>query len=132
MITTSVALLALLLKLAGFVFLFAAALGVLRFADPLQRMHASTKAGTIGAGLMIAGAALASRSAGALVIGALAILFLIFTVPVAGHLLGRAIYLCRAPLQGLEGQDALAGVLPRTESETSVNPINKTIKKEDK
>ncbi|KKW68584.1 hypothetical protein AAV94_04260 [Lampropedia cohaerens] len=115
MLTLVVALLALMLKLAGFVFLFAAALGVLRFHDPLQRMHASTKAGTIGAGLLVAGAALANGSTGTLVVAALAIVFLIFTVPVAGHLLGRAIYLCGTPLQGLGQADALRGVLPRAD-----------------
>lgn len=116
MLTLVVAVLALVLKLAGFVFLCAAALGVLRFHDPLQRMHASTKAGTIGAGLVVAGAALAVGSAGAWVVAALVIVFLIFTVPVAGHVLGRAIYLCGTPLQGLGQGDALRGVLPRADA----------------
>lgn len=107
---------ALLLKIAGFVFVFAAALGVLRFKDPLQRMHASTKAGTIGAGLTVGGAALASGDGLTMAVAACTILFLIFTVPVAGHVLGRAIYVCGAPLLGLEGKDALKDVLERGSS----------------
>ncbi|WP_216179069.1 cation:proton antiporter [Verticiella alkaliphila] len=102
---------ALLLKVVGFVFLFAAALGLLRFSDPLQRMHASTKAGTVGAGLTVAGAALASGDATTLGVAALTIVFLIFTVPVAGHMLGRAIYVSGAKLHGIEGKDALKGVI---------------------
>ena len=51
--TLILAMVGIVLKLAGVVFLFAAALGVLRFKDVLQRMHAATKAGTIGAGLVI-------------------------------------------------------------------------------
>ncbi len=98
---------ALLLKIAGFVFLLGAALGLLRFSDPLQRMHASTKSGTIGAGLTVAGAALGSGDAYTLAIAAVAILFLVLTVPVAGHLLGRAIYFSGEPLRGLENRDAL-------------------------
>lgn len=98
---------ALLLKVVGFVFLFAACLGLLRFQDPLQRMHAATKAGTIGAGLTVAGAALPSGDGATWSIAVLIILFLALTVPVAGHLLGRAIYFSGARLLGLGDRDAL-------------------------
>lgn len=101
------------LKLAGVVFLFAAALGVLRFKDVLQRMHAATKAGTIGAGLVILGSLASSSDAETIIIGLLAIVFLLFTAPVAGHLLGRAAYVSGTPLQGLTVEDALVGVLSR-------------------
>lgn len=112
----ALALIALLLKIAGFFFLFAAALGLLRFKDPLQRMHASTKAGTVGAGLMVAGAALSSGDGLTMAIATFTILFLVITVPVAGHLLGRAIYVSGVPLHGIEGKDALQGVLERRQS----------------
>ncbi len=102
-----IAILALLLKIAGFAFLFAASLGLLRFRDPLQRMHAATKAGTMGAGLTVGGTALASGDGLTWLIAVLSILFLILTVPVAGHLLGRAIYFSGVPLLGLENRDAL-------------------------
>lgn len=103
----AITILALLLKIIGFAFLFAASLGLLRFQDPLQRMHAATKAGTMGAGLTVGGTALASGDGLTWLIAALTILFLILTVPVAGHLLGRAIYFSRVPLLGLEHRDAL-------------------------
>lgn len=103
----------LLLQAAGMIFLFAAALGVLRFKDPLQRMHASTKAGTIGAGLVLASVVITIDSVEGIVIGLLTIVFLLLTVPVAGHLLGRAAYLSGADLLGIEGKDALRGVLDR-------------------
>lgn len=98
---------ALLLKLAGFVFLFTASLGVLRFKDPLQRMHASTKAGTIGAGLTVAGVALASGDGYAMGIAALTVVFLVFSIPIAGHLLGRAIYFSGASSLGKHSRDDL-------------------------
>src|SRR5690606_36547180 len=107
---------ALLLKVAGFVFLFAAALGLLRFKDPLQRMHAATKAGTVGAGLSVAGAALTSGDGLTMAVAAFTFVFLVLTVPVAGHLLGRAIYVSGAPLVGIEGKDELKGVLDRRSS----------------
>ena len=81
--TNAILILALLLKVVGFSFLFSASLGVLRFKDPLQRMHAATKAGTIGAGLTVAGVALASGDGYAMGIAALTILFLIFSIPIA-------------------------------------------------
>lgn len=105
------ALLALLLKIAGTVFLLVATLGVLRFKDPFQRMHAATKAGTLGAGLVLAGAAVTKGSFDATLVAVLTILFLIATMPVAGHLLGRAAYISGAPLRSRS--DALAGILPR-------------------
>ena len=108
-----ITLLALVLKLLGFFFIFAAALGVLRFKDPLQRMHAATKSGTIGAGLMVIGAACASGDGATIGIAAITVFFLVVTVPIAGHLLGRAIYISGAPLVGIEGNDALEGVLER-------------------
>ena len=45
-------LIALLIVSGGF-FSFAAGLGVLRLPDVLTRMHASTKAGTLGVGLIL-------------------------------------------------------------------------------
>lgn len=109
-------LLAIGLKIFGVAFLFAAALGVLRFKDPLQRMHAATKSGTIGAGLVLAGTVLVIDGVEARVIGVLAILFLFFTAPVAGHLLGRAAYISGAELLDVDGKDALDGVLPRQDA----------------
>ena len=107
--------LALALMGAGVLFLIAAAVGVLRFPDPLQRMHASTKAGTIGAVLVVLGSAVAPGRGGALSIGTVTVVFLLMTVPVAGHLLGRAIYVSGARLTGLDDKDALEGKLARRE-----------------
>lgn len=115
--TVILLLLALICHIAGFIFVFAAALGLLRFKDPLQRMHAATKAGTLGAGLNVAGTAIASGDGLTLVVGTLTILFLFFTVPTAGHLLGRAIYVSGVPLSSLESRDALKNVLHRRASD---------------
>lgn len=107
--------LAILLMLAGVLFLLIAAVGVLRFPDALQRMHASTKTGTVGAGLVVIGSVALQGELASIATGALIVLFLLLTVAVAAHVLGRAAYLSGAPLTGLEGRDALSGVLDRTE-----------------
>jgi multicomponent Na+:H+ antiporter subunit G len=107
-------LLALLLNVTGVVFLVAAAVGVVRFTDPLQRMHASTKAGTVGAGFVLLGVLCDMKAWDVTLVGAATILFLLLTMPIAGHLLGRAAYVSGARLDGLKGHDALQGVLERS------------------
>jgi multicomponent Na+:H+ antiporter subunit G len=112
---TILTLLALASKLVGVVFLFAAALGVMRFEDTLQRMHAATKAGTVGAIFVMLGVVLQMQRTDATVVGLAAIAFLLITIPVAGHLLARATYVSGGSISGLTGEDALKGVLPREE-----------------
>jgi monovalent cation/proton antiporter MnhG/PhaG subunit len=107
------AVLSVLFKLAGVVFLCIAALGVIRLPDPFQRMHAATKAGTLGAGLVIIGSVIAHGQLDAAVMGIFTVVFLLLTVPVAGHLLGRASYVSGARL-ALRGDNALDGVLRRS------------------
>ena len=97
----------------GLLFLTGAVVGVLRFHDPLQRMHASTKAGTLGAMFTVLGSILALRDPTALFIGVATLVFLVLTVPVAGHILGRAIYMSGAHFEGENLRDALAGHLER-------------------
>jgi monovalent cation/proton antiporter MnhG/PhaG subunit len=103
-----------LLKLLGVGFLCIAGIGVMRLADPFQRMHAATKAGTLGAGLVILGSVIAHGETAATVMGLMTIVFLLLTVPVAGHLLGRASYISGARLS-LRGDDALEGILERSD-----------------
>ncbi|MGE0702623.1 MAG: monovalent cation/H(+) antiporter subunit G [Vicinamibacterales bacterium] len=109
-----IALLSLLLKATGVIFLVAASLGVVRFSDPLQRMHASTKAGTVGAGFVLVGVACEMSDWNVAFMIAATIVFLLLTIPIAGHLLGRAAYVSGARLEGLQGRDALNGVLERS------------------
>lgn len=105
---------AVLLKTIGVVFLIAAAVGVVRFTDPLQRMHASTKAGTVGAGFVLLGVWVEMGTWDVAMVCAGTIVFLLLTIPIAGHLLGRATYVSGARLEGLTGRDALQGVLERS------------------
>ncbi len=76
--------------LAGSFVVGTASLGLLRLRDPFLRMHAATKAGVVGSGLIVIGAALAIGGAAALVLGVLCVVFLLVTSPIASHALGRA------------------------------------------
>ncbi len=88
-----------ILILAGALFTLVAAVGVLRLPDILIRMHASTKAGTLGCGLILL--ALAVESGGDIGVIARAVaafIFLLLTAPVAAHMIGRAAYRTGVPL----------------------------------
>ncbi len=83
--------------LGGF-FAFVAALGVLRLPDVLIRMHASTKAGTLGCGLILLALALHFGEAGITTRALATVVFLLVTAPVAAHMIGRAAYREGVPL----------------------------------
>jgi monovalent cation/proton antiporter MnhG/PhaG subunit len=105
--------LAAILKIIGVGFLVLAAVGVYRLKDPFMRMHAATKAGTLGAGLVALATALTATDWTTAVSGLATVAFLLMTLPVASHLLGRATYVSGAAFDGAGTRDALAGVLKR-------------------
>ncbi|MCC5792658.1 MAG: monovalent cation/H(+) antiporter subunit G [Legionellaceae bacterium] len=88
------------LVLAGAAFIFIAALGILKMPDIYMRMHAATKAGTVGAALLLGGAAWFFASWTATLEVIIAIVFLLATAPVAFHLIGRAAYYHGVPMIG--------------------------------
>ena len=89
---------ALVLAALGVGLMMIAGLGVLRMPDLLTRMHASSKAGTLGAALVLAAAAIRLGEGGVAVRALLVVLFLFLTAPVASHLLARAGYRSGVPL----------------------------------
>lgn len=105
--------LAALLKILGVGFLLVAAIGVFRLKDPFMRMHAATKAGTLGAGLVALATPLTATDWTTAVSALATVAFLLMTLPVASHLLGRATYVSGAAFDGAGARDALAGVLKR-------------------
>lgn len=76
--------------LLGGGFALVAGLGVLRLPDVFMRLHASTKAGTLGVGLIVLALAITTEAlpVASKAIGAM--LFLLGTAPVGAHLIGRA------------------------------------------
>ncbi|MGD9972483.1 MAG: monovalent cation/H(+) antiporter subunit G [Desulfatirhabdiaceae bacterium] len=84
--------LAAVMLLAGALFSLVAAVGVMRLPDLLVRMHAATKAGALGAGLIFLGVALVDMETGVTLRALAAICFLLLTAPVSAHLIGRAAY----------------------------------------
>ena len=78
--------------LAGALLSLAAGIGVLRFPDVLDRMHAATKPQVLGVLLLLLGLALRLRTPTDLGMIALVGVFQLATAPVAAQMIGRAAY----------------------------------------
>ncbi len=79
--------------LAGTFFVFVAAFGVVRMPDLMMRMHAATKAGVMGSGLLVIALMIHFPETGIWARAIALILFAILTSPVAAHMIGRAAHL---------------------------------------
>ncbi len=78
--------------IVGALFALLAAIGMVRFPDLYTRMHAASKAGTLGSGLMLLALALYSSEFSVVSRALAGIVFFLLTTPVAAHLLARAAY----------------------------------------
>ena len=101
----------------GGAFAAIAGIGLLRLPDVLIRMHASTKAGTLGVGLIVVGVAIYFGNLFVATKALLIILFLLLTAPVAAHLMGRAAYRTRTPLWAGTVVDEWSGYAAQSEVE---------------
>lgn len=77
----------------GVTFIFIAAVGMIKMPDLLMRMHAATKAGTLGSSLILIGLIIKFDEVDVIIESILTIIFIFITVPIASHLLARAAYL---------------------------------------
>jgi multicomponent Na+:H+ antiporter subunit G len=96
------------LALAGAVLTLLSALGVVRFSDVLARMHALTKASTIGLLLVAVGAAFELPTANDITSALLAALLQLLTLPVAAFLIARSTYVARGIPSPVDSIDELA------------------------
>lgn len=90
-------LIASLVALAGAISLGLAALALTRMPDVYGRLSATSKAVTLGATLLLAGAAIHARDPGVTARALAGIAFLLLTSPIAGHVLGRAAWRAGEP-----------------------------------
>ena len=95
------------IMLAGAVLTLLAAVGVLRFPDALTRMHALTKASTVGFGLVAIGAALELPTANDVTSALLAFGLQLLTLPVAATLIANSTYWARRIPTELPADDEL-------------------------
>jgi multicomponent Na+:H+ antiporter subunit G len=83
------------LVLAGALLMLLAGVGVLRFPGALARMHALTKASTLGVLLALGGAAVRVHDSADTTLLVLAAALQLLTSPLSANLLTRAAYLSR-------------------------------------
>jgi multicomponent Na+:H+ antiporter subunit G len=94
----------------GALFILLAAIGVVRMPDLYLRISVTTKAATLGIGLVLACAAIYFNEM-AITTRVLAIIFfLLLTAPVGAHLLGRASYFIGIPMWKKSVMDDLKGM----------------------
>jgi len=79
-----------LLVVAGALFSLTAAIGINRFPDLYTRMHAASKAGTVGSGLLLLGVGLNSLEFSIFARSLAGFCFVVLTAPVSAHLLAKA------------------------------------------
>ncbi|TXI06972.1 MAG: monovalent cation/H(+) antiporter subunit G [Rhizobium sp.] len=78
------------LLLAGALFSLIAAIGIVRLPDLYSRMHAASKAGTVGSGLLLLAVGIFSHDLPILARALAGFVFFVLTAPISAHLLARA------------------------------------------
>lgn len=82
----------------GTLFVLLAAIGLLRMPDLFLRISVTTKAATLGVGLILIGMAVHFWKTSITTEAIAIIVFLLLTAPIGAHLIGRASYFVGVPL----------------------------------
>lgn len=91
--------------LVGAAFALLAAVGVLRLPDVYSRMHAASKAGTVGSSLMLIALALDAGELDVITRAIAGVLFFLLTAPISAHLLAKAAFAAGYPTCASSRQD---------------------------
>jgi multicomponent Na+:H+ antiporter subunit G len=81
-----------ILLVIGAAFALVATIGIIRLPDIYSRMHAASKAGTVGSGAMLIALAVFADEPATTLRAIAAVAFLLLTAPVSAHLLAKAAY----------------------------------------
>jgi len=106
-----------ILAFFGSLFILFAAIGLLRMPDTYLRLAVTTKAATLGVGLLLIAAAIHSYDLSIVVKVLAIILFILLTAPVSAHLIGRTSYMSGVKLWEGSVMDELAGKYDHTTEE---------------
>lgn len=93
----------------GAIFTLLAGVGIVRMPDLYLRISVTTKAATLGVGLILVCAALYFREISITTKVLAIILFILLTAPVSAHLIGRAAYTLGIPMWKKSVMDELKG-----------------------
>lgn len=106
--------------IGGSVFSLIAALGLIRLKDIYMRMHAASKAGTLGSGLMLLALAVFASELSVATRAVAGIVFFLLTAPVSAHLLARAAYMAGYRPCSITKSDALREHLTKNTTSESL------------
>ena len=81
-----------LLVVAGSVFCLLATIGLWRLPDIYTRMHAASKVGTVGSGLMLIALAVHAADTSTTTRAVAGVVFFLLTAPISAHLLAKVAY----------------------------------------
>ncbi|MBD8893535.1 monovalent cation/H(+) antiporter subunit G [Roseibium litorale] len=81
-----------LMLITGALFSLVASVGVLRLKDVYMRMHAASKAGTLGSGVMLLALAVYAGELSVVTRAIAGVVFFLLTAPISAHLLAKAAY----------------------------------------
>lgn len=93
----------------GALFVLLAAIGIVRMPDTYLRISVTTKAATLGVGLLLLSSTIFFSNADVTSQAFVIILFLFLTAPVSAHLIGRASYFIGVKLWDKSVMDELQG-----------------------
>lgn len=93
----------------GALFILLAAIGLVRMPDLYLRISVTTKAATLGVGLLLLGSALYFSNVSITTRAIAIIFFLLLTAPIGAHLIGRASYFIGLPMWKNSVMDELKG-----------------------
>ncbi len=114
------------LIILGVLLIGIAAVGIIRMPDLYTRMSSSTKASTLGLGLVLLGTAIyflpAEGSLGIASRAIATIIFVMLTAPVSAHMMGRAAYSNGVELWEGTVVDELKGQYEESDGALNANP----------
>ena len=101
----------------GSLFVLLSSIGLVKMPDLYTRMSVTTKASTLGVGLVLIGTALYFGTIGIASRAFIIIVFLLITAPIAAHMIARAAYFDGVPLWKKTWKDDLKGKYDETTHE---------------
>lgn len=117
----------------GAAFVLLAAIGILRMPDTYLRMAVTTKAATLGVGLLLVAAAVHFNDMSTTTRVLAIIVFILLTAPVGAHLIGRASYIIGNKLWDQSVLDDLEGKYKATTRKAGApkRPMNEQVDKDE-
>lgn len=123
-----------ILASSGVLFVFLAAVGILRMPDTYLRMAVTTKAATLGVGLLLVAAAVHFNDMSTTTRVLAIIVFILLTAPVGAHLIGRASYIIGNKMWDKSVMDDLKGKYRKTSRKIGApkQPVDEQVDTEEK